>query len=250
MNIQITKTDLSQLRALRDAFLKEGDFQFTYDKCHLYGWADDYLITHDDEPVGYGCVWGTDKREDRDSIFEFYLVESCRGKSGLIFEKFLSLTKAVCIESQTNDLLLTSLLFQYGKNIRAESILFRDHRHTNHSLPGVVFRKRRESDAMEGDDSTHVLEQAGELVASGGLMLNYNFPYADIYMQVKEPYRQRGLGAFLVQELKNEAYAMGRVPAARCNISNSVSKATLLRAGFMICGFRVKADIDVLFVVQ
>jgi len=243
VNIKILKTQLEHIQVLRDLFLAEGKFQFTYDKCHLYGWADEYVFTLDDEPIGYGCVWGTDKRENRDSIFEFYLKEPYRGSSGLIFEKFKTLTNVSHIESQTNDFLLTSLLFQYGKNICSESILFRDHAMTNHFIDGVTFRKRRETDQMEGDDSGYVLEQDGHLVASGGLMLNYNFPYADIYMQVKEPYRQRGLGSLMVQELKNEAYAIGRVPAARCNISNHISKATLLKAGFTICGFRVRAEL-------
>lgn len=243
MNIRILKTELQHIHTLRGLFLTEGNFQFTYDKCHLYGWADEYLFTLDDEPIGYGCVWGTDKRENRDSIFEFYLKEPYRGSSGLIFEKFKALTNVSHIESQTNDFLLTSLLFQYGKNIRSESILFKDHVMTNRSMEGVIFRKRRETDPMEGDDSEYVLEHDGQLVASGGLMLNYNFPYADIYMQVKEPYRQRGLGSLIVQELKNEAYAIGRVPAARCNISNHISKATLLKAGLTICGFRVKAEL-------
>lgn len=75
-------------------------------------------------------------------------------------------------------------------------------------------------------------------------MLNYNFPYADIYMQVNEPFRRKGLGSFLVQELKAEAYRIGRVPAARCNIDNKISKATLLKAGFKICGFRLKGNIQ------
>lgn len=243
MDIQIIKTDLSQIQPLRDLFLEEGKFQFIYNKCHQYGWADQYLFTRAQGSIGYGCVWGADKRENRDSIFEFYLKEPYRGSSGLIFEKFLSITKATYVESQTNDFLLTSLLLQYGKNIRSESILFRDHRHTNYSLPGIIFRKRREGDPND-DDSSHVLAQDGEIVASGGLMLNYNFPYADIYMQVQEPFRQRGLGSYLVQELKNEAYAMGRVPAARCNISNAASKATLVKAGLSMCGFRLRADVD------
>jgi RimJ/RimL family protein N-acetyltransferase len=35
----------------------------------------------------------------------------------------------------------------------------------------------------------------------------------------------------------------GRVPAARCNINNAASKASLLKAGFKIAGFMVIAEI-------
>ena len=74
-------------------------------------------------------------------------------------------------------------------------------------------------------------------------MLNYNIPYADIYYEVKENFRQKGFGSLIVQELKKEIYLMGRVPAARCNIRNRASKANLLKAGFRVCGFILKGDI-------
>ncbi|MES1219062.1 MAG: GNAT family protein, partial [Bacteroidota bacterium] len=60
---------------------------------------------------------------------------------------------------------------------------------------------------------------------------------------VNEKYRQRGFGTFIVQELKKEAYLMGRVPAARCNINNTISKATLLKAGFKVCGNRLIGEV-------
>lgn len=96
---------------------------------------------------------------------------------------------------------------------------------------------------MDGDDSEYVVEADGEIVASGGLMLNYNIPYADIYMQTREGYRRQGYATYIVQELKRTAYKMGRVPAARCNIGNRISQATLEKAGFRVCGFRLKGEI-------
>jgi hypothetical protein len=62
-------------------------------------------------------------------------------------------------------------------------------------------------------------------------------------MDVKENCRQHGFGSLMVQELKKEIYRLGRVPAARCNISNNASKATLIKAGLTPCGFRLKGDI-------
>jgi GNAT superfamily N-acetyltransferase len=76
-----------------------------------------------------------------------------------------------------------------------------------------------------------------ERVASGGLLLNYNFPYADVYVDVNEAHRGKGYGAMLVQEVKRMAYAIGRIPAARCRITNLVSKAMLMNAGFRVCGY-------------
>jgi GNAT superfamily N-acetyltransferase len=62
-------------------------------------------------------------------------------------------------------------------------------------------------------------------------------------MEVREDYRRKGFGSFLLQELKRECYLAGRVPAARCNINNAASKASLLKAGFKIAGFMVIAEI-------
>ena len=48
-----------------------------------------------------------------------------------------------------------------------------------------------------------------------------------------EPFRRRGLGAYLVQELKRVAYELGSVPAARCSPKNVASRRTLQKAGFV-----------------
>jgi GNAT superfamily N-acetyltransferase len=78
-----------------------------------------------------------------------------------------------------------------------------------------------------------VLELDGKVVAQGGLLFHYNRPYGDIYMEVAEAFRQRGLGSYLVQELKRAAYELGAVPCARCNTTNVPSRRTLQKAGFI-----------------
>src|SRR5262249_36507666 len=95
-----------------------------------------------------------------------------------------------------------------------------------------------------GANPEYILKYHDEVIATGGLMLNYNMPYADIYYEVNEQHRQKGFGSFFVQELKKQAYISGRVPAARCNINNAKSKATLLKAGFKVCGFILKGEVN------
>ena len=51
-------------------------------------------------------------------------------------------------------------------------------------------------------------------------------------MEIGEPFRRRGLGSYLVQELKRACYEFGAIPCARCNPSNLASRQTLLKAGF------------------
>ncbi len=244
MELTVIKTGLEEIQSFRILFLQENNFQFICNKCHDNGWADTYLFMIDGIKIGYGSIWGTNRREDRDTVFEFYVIRPFRKFSNSIFQKFQAVSGAIYIESQSNDLFLSSMLYVYAQNVCAEAILFEDHFMTNITIPGVIFRKTTAADNMGDDPSEYVLEQNGEVVASGGLMLNYNIPFADIYMEVKEPFRQKGLGHLIVQELKKEAYLMGRVPAARCNIENQASKATLIKAGLRVCGFRLKGDMN------
>jgi len=244
IELKVIKTTLNEVKAFRTLFLKENNFQFVYNKCHENGWADTYLFTYGNIKIGYGAVWGADRREDRDAIFEFYVLPQFRNLSDSIFRELHSNSGASVIECQSNDLLLSTMLYERSANVQAEAILFEDHCQTHLIIPGVNFLKLDGDKSSAHDEGGYVLEQNGEIVASGGFMLNYNMPYADIYMEVKEGYRQKGLGSLIVQELKKDIYLMGRVPSARCNIHNQASKATLLKAGFKACGFILKGAIS------
>ncbi|OQP65679.1 GNAT family N-acetyltransferase [Niastella populi] len=243
MQLQIIKTTSADIKDFRKLFLHENNFQFVFDKCHYYGWADAYIFMADGTTIGYGAVWGTDKREDRDTIFEFYLLPPYRKHNSSIFHQFITASGPKLIECQSNDKQLTGMLYEFGKNIYAEAILFEEHVKTSLHIPGVQFGKRPPQDDNPVHFEGYYLMQNGELVANGGFLINYNFPYADIYMDVKEDCRQQGLGSLMVQELKKEIYRMGRVPAARCGINNNASKATLIKAGLQPCGFRLKGEI-------
>ena len=242
MEINILPSPLEPLRDLRTQFLHELNQQFICDKCHRYGWADTYLFMVDGVAAGYGSIWGTNRRQDRDAVFEFYLLPPYRRFAHEVFTAFRALSGALYIEVQTNDALLLLLLYSHARNIQAEAILFEDAGATALSIPGAVMKPANEGE--EGaSDCQYQLWHNGREVASGGLMLNYNLPYADIYMEVNERFRGNGYGSYIVQELKNEAYRRGRVPAARCNVHNRVSQNTLQRAGLKICGYRIKGEI-------
>lgn len=239
MELSITKSDHDEIKSLRTLFLQENNFQFIYDKCYSNGWASSYLFNVDGIKIGYGSVWGKNKREDRDAIFEFYIIPAYRKFASFIFPRFQFASEAKYVECQTNDLLLSAMLFEYAHNINAEAILFEDYCETKLDIPGIIFTRHETVNDNPKDAGGYVLEANGDVVASGGLMLNYNMPFVDIYMDTKENQRQKGYGSLMVQELKKTAYKMGRVPAARCNVGNKVSKSTLLKAGFRVCGFIV-----------
>ena len=243
MAIEVIKTDLKEIQAFRILFLQESNFQFIYDKCHTYGWADTYVFLQDKVKIGYGAIWGKDKRDERDAIFECYLLKDYRTLATAYFSLLQQMSGAPFIECQSNDALLTSLLFEHSQNIFAEAMLFEDHFQTRFTRPDTVFQRLSPQQNAGSEPAEYVLKQQEEILATGGLMLNYNMPFADIYYEVNKDYRQRGFGSYMVQELKRAAYSIGRVPAARCNITNLASKATLLKTGFSVCGYRLNGTI-------
>jgi RimJ/RimL family protein N-acetyltransferase len=243
MHIRVAKVDPAEIMHFRRKFLEEQSIQFILDKAYGYGWADTYAFFIGEHQAGYGSIWGKDHRVDRDTIFEFYLEPVHRRYTDDVFLHWLSLNLARFIEVQTNDSSLGPLFFKYASDIKAEAILFHDSHTTDLGIPGAWFTRKSPRESSGADDGDFMVMHGDEVVATGGLMLNYNFPYADIYMNVAESFRGKGFGAFIVQELKKHAYAMGRVPSARCNINNAVSRATLLKAGFSICGYRLAGNL-------
>ena len=108
-------------------------------------------------------------------------------------------------------------------------------------MPGAILRQVAEADKERIFE--HKVEPVGEwllevdggIVATGGVATHYNPPYGDLFMEVDEPHRRRGYGSYLIQELKRVAYETGKVPAARCNVANAASRATLQKAGLLPC---------------
>lgn len=246
MKFNIRKIELPAILPLRQLFLQECNFQIRYNACHERGWTDSYLLTSGETAVGYGAIKG-EEVADRDTIFEFYLIPPFRKYAGEFFLELIAASGARFIECQSNDFLLTSMLYEFAQNINSEVVLFADQAVTAHTIPGVVFRRRTENDMIFEHKlepaGEYVLEWHGEIVATGGFMLHYNMPFADLYMEVKESFRRKGLGSFILQELKQACYLAGRVPAARCNIQNKASRAALLKAGLRVCGFMLKGKI-------
>jgi GNAT superfamily N-acetyltransferase len=243
MTPEIIKTSRKEILYLRNLFLQENNFQIRYNATHERGWADSYFILHNKEKIGYGCL----KEDSRDTVFEFYIIPSFRNVVRDAFQQFLHVSKAGFIECQSNDLLLSSLLYEFGQNIKSDTILFEEGISSDIKPGNVIFRKRSRGDVIfehkaepVGD---YVLELNKEVVATGGFLLHYNMPFADLYMEVKEGCRRQGLGSLLIQQVKEQCYLSGRVPAARTGIDNIASKATLLRAGFKIAGYILLGEV-------
>ena len=239
-------SDLAGIRSLRARFLAEMDTQIRYDARHVRGMADSYLLVAGDVPVAYGSVTAMEGSA-RDTVFECYIEPSWRRSSSELFRELLAGTGATRIECQSNDRLLTALLFEFAHGIEADTILFAAGPPAAHPFPGGVVRALRRDDIVfahaDEPPGDYVLEHHGEVVATGGYFTHYNEPYADLYMEVAPAHRRRGAGTYLVQELIARCYAAGLMPAARCALDNAGSRGTLVKAGLSICGFMLAGDV-------
>ena len=227
---------LEAIAALRDAYRRELDCQIVHDSHHERRLLRSHGIVVDGVVVGYGSV------NAADTVKEFYIIPEFRANAQPLFRMLLDHTRAAAIEAQSNDSLLLPMLHTFAEHVTAETVLFEDGEATALTAPGATFRRLRWYERPFV--FKHTLEPVGDwaidcdrrIVATGGLFYHYNRPYGDIYMEVAQTHRRRGLGSFLVQELRRIARLGGHLPAARCGVDNAASQATLRRAGMRSCG--------------
>jgi GNAT superfamily N-acetyltransferase len=239
-----------EIEPLREQYRKEMNCQIVHDSIHgRPGWTREFAIDQDGSAIGYGSVAIAGPWRNHPTLYEFFLEPEHRTRTFDAFTNLLQICEADRIETQTNARLLSVMIHVFGHNIRAESILFEDGFLTSSHPPGIGFRPATDADAAvlrnkELDENAGwVATWNGEIAGAGGLLYHYNRPYGDIFMAIAEPFRRRGLGAYLVQELKAVCRSAGSVPSARCNIENVASRRTLQKAGFLPCGALIAGNI-------
>ena len=247
MDYSAARCKFQDIEKFRHLFLQENNFQIRYNASHERNWSDSWLLYVDGVPAGYGSVKGKDDLKARDAVFEFYPILPFRKYQRQLFQSLLQESKATWIECQSNDGILSPMMYEYADNIFSDVILFREDVITDMKNPGVLFRSRIEGEPVfdhtvepAGD---YVLEISGEIIATGGFMLHYNPPFADLYMEVRADMRRKGYASYLLQELKKECYLHGRVPAARCSIGNKGSSGALIKAGMKISGYMLTGTV-------
>ncbi len=248
-HVDAIETTLEAIREYREGYRKEMACQIVHDSWHARGFVTSYLLRVNGEIAGYGSVGGS-PGDSRDTVKEIYLLPQHRAAALPCFDALVAATDARAIAAQTNDRLLTVLLFDRAEDLTSDTILFDDRLRTHLTLaPGALFRQIHESD--QDIVFTHTVEPVGEwgievdgrIVATGGLLYHYNPPYGDIFMEVAEPFRRRGFASYLIQELKRICYERGNVPGARTGQDNIGSRASLQRAGMMACARIVRGRI-------
>jgi hypothetical protein len=224
---------------LRTRLRQEMNCQIVHDSLHRReGWTLNYLLESAGATAGFGSVAVAGPWKDKPTFFQFYLLPEHRARAFEFFEALLATSGAQFFEVQSNDLLTTAVALTYARDIASEKVVFQDQTTSNLSVPGAALKPMKESEKIliaveeRQGGGEWVLEFDGEPAGKGGILFHYNPPYGDIYMEVNEGFRKRGLGSYLVQELKRECYSLGAIPCARCNPTNIGSRRTLGRAGF------------------
>lgn len=200
-----------------------------------------YLLRVGGVAAGFGSTAVAGPWTGKPTLFEFYVLPEHRGRAFDLFEALLAASDARFMTIQSNNLLLSVMLHTYAREVSVGAIVFHDRLTTTLPAMGAVLHCtmpeqdiRRCIEHRDGGPEWK-LDLDGTTAATGGILFHYNRPYGDIYMDVAEPYRGRGLGSYLVQELKRLAYELGSIPAARCNPTNIGSRKTLQKAGFVPC---------------
>jgi GNAT superfamily N-acetyltransferase len=225
---------------LRVRYRDEMRCQIVHDSIHRRaGWTDSYALGVDGVVVGFGTVAIGGPWTGKPTILEFYLLPEHRHHAFRLFESFRAACGAGLMEVQSNEPLPGVMMHAYAHEVRSESIVFQDGVTTRLEANGVTLEQTTSEEeiraaigARQGGGEWQ-LRLDSQTVATGGILFHYNVPYGDIYMDVAAPFRRRGFGSYLVQELKRLAYERGAIPAARCNPANLVSRATLQKAGFV-----------------
>lgn len=246
----ISPVRLDAILALREEYRREMNCQIVHDSWHARGFTQSYRFGVANQVVGYGSIGGS-PGAPRTTVKEFFVRPGYRDTALPIFLRFLTAGGATAIEAQTNDALLFRLLNQCAVAVSSDVILFSDATLTRLEPPGVTLRPVTRRDRLRMFPHTHEpvgdwgLEVDSRIVATGGLLFHYNPPYGDIYMEVAPPFRRRGCGSYLVQELKRICREGGHVPAARTGQDNIASQRTLQRAGMTPCGRIVTGQLTV-----
>jgi len=233
----------AEILPLRTRLRQEMGGQIVHDSIHRReGWASSYLLELDGAAAGFGSVAIGGPWKGSPTVFEFYVLPEHRTRAFALFEALIGAGRPSFLELQSNVPLQTEMALCYGRDVTSEKVVFRDGATTTHRPRGAVVspvtppEEVRAALEQRQGGGEWVLELDGAKVASGGILFHYNRPYGDVYMEVAEPFRNRGLGTYLVQELKRACYALGAVPCARCNTDNVASRRTLQRAGFVPVG--------------
>src|SRR6476620_3759234 len=186
--------------SLRTRYRQEMNCQIVKDSIHTRpGWSLTYALSLAGTVAGFGTVAIAGPWQDKPTILEFYVLPAHRDRAFDLFETFVETSGAPHIEIQSSDLLLAAMLHTYARDVSSESIVFRDGLTTALPARGAVLEQVTSDKeivcaiAERAGGGQWLLKVDGQEAGNGGILFHYNPPYGDVYMEIGEPFRGRGL---------------------------------------------------------
>src|SRR5438132_2313937 len=172
MNIEVSRVEVNEITPLRELHRQQMNCQIMHDSFPRRGFSEPYLIQIGGRIAGYGLIAN---RHWPETVHEFYPLPAYRAAALPMFRQLLEVSQATHILAQTNDRLLTLMLYDCATNIASDTILFEDAFTTHLTCPTGAFRKATEADkerleAQKLDPSSEwMIESEGVPVATGGV---------------------------------------------------------------------------------
>ncbi|HEX8729935.1 MAG TPA: GNAT family N-acetyltransferase [Ktedonobacterales bacterium] len=251
--VYLTQSDVIQ--QLRDDYLRtlvapmDGMWEST-----MIGHAAFWEMHDREQRIGHCCIGSSGE------LLRFSLRSDYLDRAQELFHWIISTHGIQHAMTSTIEPLYFSLCLDVQRSITLHSYLFRDHqrRELLSGLSRGFFRKAEKSELdelvrfyranTEGSGKwiapfvnrrldraeLFVLHDEQTLVGAGECIPSQTqAPYADLGMVVARTHRGRGVGSFLLTQLKNLCYAAGWKPICSCEASNLASKKAIERAGFI-----------------
>jgi GNAT superfamily N-acetyltransferase len=218
-----------------------------------------HKITYNGRNVGYFCF------DSELRLLRFDLVEEFKNRAQLVFPIILERYGLKSAIASTVEPFYLSLCLDFQKQLSIHSYLFRDHRNdhrkTQTSVAGfhdLIFRiaDERELDKLEcfyrdniageGDWMRGFLEQRiclkelfvllhNQILMGTGecIVSQAQKPIADVGMVVSKAFRGKGLGTYILSELKLRCASRCLKPICSCTKENAASRNAIQKAGFI-----------------
>ena len=145
MRIEVAEVPLEEILPLRELYRQEMNCQIVHDSLPGRGFGRLFLLRTEGRVAGYGFVMGY-RGEPKDLIREFYLLPRYRGSALPMFHRLIATSQARRIEAQTNDVLLTLMLYDFATEITSDTVVFHDALTTGFILSGATFREVTDAD--------------------------------------------------------------------------------------------------------
>jgi predicted acetyltransferase len=211
--------------------------------------SDCYEIMYDNKIVGHFSV-DAQKTLVQFSVSKDYFIHAQE-----VFKYVITSNLVEKAAVSTKEPEFMALCLDYQKSLSVDSYLFIDNEKVKFELDNfkdVSFRLAQNSDidtikykcypAFEGyyedlieNDQLFVLYDGNNLLGIGEFRISktHGRKYGDIGMHVVEGYFRKGIGTYIIIQLKELCYSRSLIPMASCDAQNIASKKTLEKSGFI-----------------